>query len=182
MSRREEGDLGALLAGVRMLLLDFDGVFTDNRVIVSETGEESVVCCRADGIGISRVQALGIPCCVVSTELNPVVERRCAKLRIRCFSGVHSKVDVAASLSAEYQIPAANMLFVGNDVNDLGILRFVGFGVAVADAAPEVLQSAKLVLERRGGFGAVREICDLVVESRGDHGHGNYESFQSPTR
>ena len=159
-------ELQAVLRSVRLVLLDFDGVLTDNRVIVSESGEESVVCSRADGIGIARLRSLGIPCCVVSSEENAVVERRCEKLGVRCFRGVKSKVEVAAALGAELGVPPGEMLFVGNDVNDLDLLEFVGIGVAVADAVPEVLQAAGLVLESRGGFGAVREICDLVSVSK----------------
>lgn len=155
-----------LLRSVRLVLLDFDGVLTDNRVIVSESGEESVVCSRADGIGIARLRSHGIPCCVVSSEENAVVERRCEKLGVRCFRGVKSKVEVAATLGAELGVLPEEMLFVGNDVNDLDLLEFVGLGVAVADAVPEVLQVAGLVLESRGGFGAVREICDLVSVSK----------------
>ena len=151
------------MRSVRLVLLDFDGVLTDNRVIVSESGEESVVCSRADGIGIARLRSHGVPCCVVSSEENAVVERRCEKLGVRCFRGVKSKVEVAAVLGAELGVPPEEMLFVGNDVNDLDLLEFVGLGVAVADAVPEVLQVAGLVLESRGGFGAVREICDLVA-------------------
>jgi len=156
-------ELQDLLRSVRLVLLDFDGVLTDNRVIVSESGEESVVCSRADGIGIARLRSHGVPCCVVSSEENAVVERRCEKLGVRCFRGVKSKVEVAATLGAELGVPPEEMLFVGNDVNDLDLLEFVGLGVAVADAVPEVLQVAGLVLESRGGFGAVREICDLVA-------------------
>jgi len=151
------------LRSVRLVLLDFDGVLTDNRVIVSESGEESVVCSRADGIGIARLRELGIPCCVVSSEENAVVERRCEKLGVRCFRGVKSKVDVAEALGIELGVSPGEMLFVGNDVNDLDVLRFVGLGVAVADAVPEVQQVAGMVLECRGGLGAVREICDRIA-------------------
>jgi len=155
--------LAESLRSVRLVLLDFDGVLTDNRVIVSESGEESVVCSRADGIGIARLRSLGIPCCVVSSEENVVVERRCEKLGVRCFRGVKSKVDVAEALGAELGVSPGEMLFVGNDVNDLDVLRFVGLGVAVADAVPEVQQVAGVVLECRGGSGAVREICDRIA-------------------
>ena len=158
--------LAESLRSVRLVLLDFDGVLTDNRVIVSELGEESVVCSRADGIGIARLRSLGIPCCVVSSEENVVVERRCEKLGVRCFRGVKSKVDVAEALGAELGVSPGEMLFVGNDVNDLDVLRFVGLGVAVADAVPEVQQVAGIVLDRRGGFGAVREICDRIAAAK----------------
>lgn len=154
------------LRSVRLVLLDFDGVLTDNRVIVSESGEESVVCSRADGIGIARLRSLGIPCCVVSSEENAVVERRCEKLGVRCFRGVKSKVGVAEALGVELGVSPGEMLFVGNDVNDLDVLRFVGLGVAVADAVPEVQQVAGMVLDRRGGFGAVREICDRIAAAK----------------
>ena len=158
-------ELQDLLRSVRLVLLDFDGVLTDNRVIVSESGEESVVCSRADGIGIARLRSLGIPCCVVSSEENAVVKRRCEKLGVRCFSGVNSKVEVAEVLGAELGVSSGEMLFVGNDVNDLEVLEFVGLGVAVADAVPEVQKVAGLVLECRGGFGAVRELCDLIASA-----------------
>ncbi len=150
------------LRSVGLVVLDFDGVFTDNRVWVSETGEESVACWRGDGIGLRRLDEVGVPYVIVSTEANPVVARRAEKLRTRCVHGVDDKLAVVRDEAARAGVGLGAVAYVGNDVNDGSCLEAVGFPVVPADAWPEVVPLARWVLDRPGGQGCVRELCDAV--------------------
>jgi 3-deoxy-D-manno-octulosonate 8-phosphate phosphatase (KDO 8-P phosphatase) len=152
------------LRQVQLVAFDFDGVMTDNRVYVNERGEESVACSRFDGLGLSRLRALAIPTCIVSTEVNPVVARRAEKLKTDVTQGVEDKVAAVAAYAARHGATLARTVFVGNDINDLPVLRAVGIPIVVADAHPSVRGAAAYVTERAGGQGAVREICDMIAE------------------
>ncbi len=151
---------------VRMLVMDFDGVLSDNRVWTDETGKESIAANRSDGLGIEMLQqAGGVDIFVISREENPTVARRCEKLGIGYKKGVQSKGDALQQLLAERKISAEHVVFLGNDTNDLPCFRLVGCAVAVADSHPDVLQQADLRLSKRGGYGAVRELCDLILQT-----------------
>jgi N-acylneuraminate cytidylyltransferase len=151
---------------VKMLVMDFDGVLSDNRVWTDETGKESIAANRSDGLGIEMLrEAGGVEIFVISREENPTVARRCEKLGIGYKKGVQSKGDTLQQLLAERKIAAENVVFLGNDTNDLPCFPLVGYAVAVADAHPDVLQQADLRLSKRGGYGAVRELCDLILHT-----------------
>ena len=151
---------------LKLIIFDFDGVFTDNRVIVSDAGAESVICSRADGIGISKLKALKLDMMILSTERNHVVTHRAKKLGLVCFNGIDDKLKKLHELSSSQNVSFEDIAFVGNDINDLDCLRVVGFPVVVADAYPEVKAVARLVLKNNGGEGAVREFCDLVHQAK----------------
>jgi len=151
---------------IKAVIFDFDGVFTDNKVIVDEDGRESVICDRSDGWGISKLQKTGLPLLVVSTEKNPVVLKRCEKLCIPCVQGIDDKKGFLSAWLNEHEIDGKNVVFVGNDVNDTECLTAVGCGVVVADAHEDVKKIAKIVLKHNGGKGAVRELCDMVISGK----------------
>jgi N-acylneuraminate cytidylyltransferase len=140
---------------------------TDNRVTVSADGREAVVCDRGDGLGIERLRAAGVPMAVLSRERDPVVAARCAKLGLPVEQGLLDKVPRLLAWLAARGIDPAQAVYVGNDVNDLEAMAAVGCAVAPADAHPEALRRARLVLDRRGGAGAVRELADLILERQG---------------
>ena len=150
------------LQSVRLVIFDFDGVFTDNRVWVTETGAEAVACWRGDGIGLRRLEEIGVPYLIVSTELNAVVARRAEKLGARCLHGVDDKLSVVRAEAEALGLELGHVAYVGNDVNDAACLEAVGLPVVPADAWPEVVPLARWVLERRGGHGCVRELCDAL--------------------
>ena len=154
------------LSAIRLLVLDFDGVMTDNRALVDETGKEAVFVNRSDGWGIARLKEAGIRVAVISTEQNPVVAVRCHKLGIACFQDVDDKGEVLRELAADLDLQLNQTAFVGNDLNDLECFDLVGLSIAVQDAYPVVRELADLVLTRRGGDGAVREVCDLLLKQR----------------
>jgi YrbI family 3-deoxy-D-manno-octulosonate 8-phosphate phosphatase len=148
---------------IEMVVFDFDGVMTDNRVMVTENGGEAVYCHRGDGWGIARLREAGIPMMVLSTENNPVVAARCAKLRLPYYQGIGDKATYLAHFLQEQAVDPAHVVYLGNDVNDLGCLKMVGLPAVVADAHPAVMAIARLVLTHRGGQGAVRELCDRLL-------------------
>jgi len=148
---------------VGLLVLDFDGVMTDNRVWVNEDGAEQVVANRSDGLGLKMLQNAGIPVAVISMERNPVVAKRCEKLGIPCRTGIEDKAQTLKQLISEKNVATESIVYVGNDTNDLPCFPIVGCAVAVVDAHPEVLRQADLRLTKKGGHGAIRELCDLIL-------------------
>jgi 3-deoxy-D-manno-octulosonate 8-phosphate phosphatase (KDO 8-P phosphatase) len=149
-------------ADIKLLVLDFDGVLTDNRVLVDENGKEAAFCHRGDGYGIGLLKKMGLPVLVLSTEPNPIVVHRCKKLAIPCIHNCPDKLSAMKEIAQEYGVEAEQIAFVGNDLNDLEALQWVGWPIGVADAVPEVLAVARKVTEREGGDGAVREVCDWI--------------------
>lgn len=154
------------LSPIRLLVLDFDGVLTDNRVVVHQDGTESVTCDRGDGLGIERLLAAGVEIVVLSKETNPVVAARCRKLALPCSQGQDDKLPQLERMAADRGLAPAQVAFVGNDVNDLEAMAWCGVAIAVADAYPEVRAGADFVTRRPGGRGAVREVCDLLLAAR----------------
>jgi 3-deoxy-D-manno-octulosonate 8-phosphate phosphatase (KDO 8-P phosphatase) len=152
-------------SGIRLVVFDFDGVFTDNTVWCDESGGEWVRCWRSDGLGLEKLRQLAIPTWVLSTEAHPTVAKRCAKLRVPCRHGLSDKAAELVKLAGETGIDPRDMVYVGNDINDAGCLRLVGTPIVVQDAHPDVLPAARYRTRRPGGFGAVREVCDWISAS-----------------
>ncbi len=151
---------------IRAVIFDFDGVMTDNAVYVDQNGVESVRCSRGDGMGIGRLRAVGVFCAVLSKEQNPVVAARCKKLGIPCRQGVDDKLPALIAWMAELGFAQADVAYVGNDVNDLECLGWAGTAIAVADSEPEILAATRIHTVRSGGHGAVRDICEWIIEAR----------------
>ncbi len=154
-------ELEKLIRQIKLVVFDFDGVFTDNTVYVSEDGKESVRCWRSDGIGLRKLDKLGIASAIISTEANNVVVERSKKLRIRCIHNCSDKLKALNELAEELNVKLSEITFVGNDINDNSVLREVALPIVVADAHEDVVPLARLKTSRKGGYGAVREICDL---------------------
>ena len=163
---RDQKMLAERLRGIQLIVWDFDGVFTDNKVIVSESGEESAVCNRSDGVGLSRIFRLGIDSLILSTEENPIVRYRAEKLGLKVIHGVRDKTATLSEVLSASSLSRENVCFVGNDLNDMDVMKFVGLSIAPADAFGEIRRVADFVLSSPGGQYAVREICDLLYELR----------------
>ncbi len=155
-----------LLASVQLVAFDFDGVFTDNTVYVSQEGIESVRCWRSDGLGLARLRDVGVTAFIISTEMNPVVIVRANKLKMPCKRGVADKAAAILETCKELDIDPANTMFVGNDINDIPAFKTVGIPVAVFDAYPEVSPHVLYRTRKPGGLGAVREVCDLIFHAK----------------
>ena len=154
------------LQRIRLIVFDFDGVFTDNGVLVGEDGAEFVLCNRADGLGVTHLRRQGVECMVLSTETNAVVSKRCEKLKLEYCQGISDKWPALKEILKEKRIDPADVAYVGNDINDLDCMKNVGVAICVADAYPEVKSAAHFVTSRPGGKGAVREICDLIMRAK----------------
>jgi 3-deoxy-D-manno-octulosonate 8-phosphate phosphatase (KDO 8-P phosphatase) len=155
-------DVQPLLARIRLAVFDFDGVFTDNHVVVDERGEESVRCCRADGFGLRRLREVGVDALILSTERVQIAAARAQKLEVACRHGLGDKLAALQEEAKRRGVALADTAYVGNDINDAECLAAVGLPVVPADAWPEVAGLARWTLERRGGEGCVREFCDAV--------------------
>jgi N-acylneuraminate cytidylyltransferase len=151
---------------IEMVVFDFDGVMTDNRVWVDENGHEQVAANRSDSEGLAQMRKAGVKAMVLSKETNPVVAARCRKLDLPMLQGINDKATVLRNYLKEQQVDPHHVVYLGNDTNDLPCFEVVGCAVAVADSQPVVLRQADLVLSRSGGHGAVRELCDMITGRR----------------
>ena len=151
------------LQRMKFLVLDFDGVLTDNLVIIDQDGKESVTCSREDGMGIELLKGTGIEIMVISRERNPVVKRRCEKLGIECIHGVESKLELFRKEVEKRGKSMTETCYVGNDVNDNECIEAAGIGIAVNDAHYRTKAVADHVTERKGVKGGVREIIVLML-------------------
>ena len=149
---------------VSLLVLDFDGTLTDDRVWVREDGIELVAANRGDGMGIGLLKKAGVDVIVISKERNPVVTARCKKLNIPVVQGVDDKPTVLMQYLKEKAIPVEEVVYLGNDINDVPVFPLVAYGVVVADAYQQARNQADRILTKNGGHGAVRELCDLILE------------------
>ncbi len=154
------------LSGIRAVVMDFDGVHTDDRVLVGLDGSEFVTCSRSDGMGLELLRKAGFDLLILSKEQNPVVRARAAKLKIDVQHGLETKLANLEAWCRAKRLDLAEVAYVGNDINDLECLRAAGVSVAPADAHPAVLKEAAVVLNRNGGFGALRELADMLLNVR----------------
>ncbi|MBT2483394.1 MULTISPECIES: acylneuraminate cytidylyltransferase [unclassified Microbacterium] len=150
---------------VRAVVTDFDGVHTDDTAIIDADGGERVRVSREDGMGVALLRRAGVPMLILSTEVNSVVRARADKLRVPVLHGIDDKEAALRAWAREHDLDLGDVAYLGNDVNDLPALRIVGWPIAVANAHPLVLEEARVVLRRRGGEGAVRELIERVLSS-----------------
>jgi YrbI family 3-deoxy-D-manno-octulosonate 8-phosphate phosphatase len=141
-----------------LFVYDFDGVLTDNRVYVSEDGNESVCCNRSDGLAIKTIKEMGITQMIISTETNKIVSARAAKLDIPVMQGVEDKKEALLEYCDKLSVNLKETLYIGNDINDLEAMLTVGFPVCPKDAYPEIKKIAKLVIPVSGGYGVIRKL------------------------
>lgn len=146
-----------------LVVMDFDGVMTDDRVYVNELGQEMVACSRSDGMGIGLLKKAGIKIIVISSEKNPVVARRCEKLGIEVYHGIADKAKVLKDYMEENSIQADETIFVGNDINDIDCFPLVRCAAVPADANDKAKVFADIILSHNGGFGAVRELSEMIL-------------------
>jgi len=142
----------------KLLVTDFDGCLTDDRVILNESGQESVILNRKDGLAVGSFAKLGIPLLILSTEKNPVVAKRAEKLKVPYIQGATDKFSEIKSYLNEKQIDLLDVWYVGNDINDLEVMTHVGLSICPNDAVAEVLSIAQWVLKTKGGAGVLAEI------------------------
>jgi N-acylneuraminate cytidylyltransferase len=157
----------ALPQKIELVICDFDGVITDNKVWTDQDGREMVAAYRSDSPRIRELRERGIEVMILSSEPNTVVAARAKKMGVEAIHGVglQDKGRVMRDVLAQKNIPAEHVIYIGNDLNDLPCFEVAGWAVAVADAFPEVIRAADHVLTRAGGQGALRELCDLILKN-----------------
>ncbi len=156
------------LKEIRLLLLDVDGVMTDGRIVFDSNGVETKFFNVKDGHGIKMVQRAGIEVGIISGRKSQVVANRAAELGIaRLFQGALDKLGPYQEILAATGLDDSQVAFMGDDIIDIPVLRRVGFAAAPADAVEDVLPHVHFVAKNRGGWGAVREVCDLLLKAQG---------------
>ncbi|MBE0670753.1 MAG: acylneuraminate cytidylyltransferase [Anaerolineales bacterium] len=157
---------------IKMVICDFDGVVTDNLVITDQDGKESVVASRSDSMHIKKLREMGVEVMILSSEPNPVVAARAKKMGVEAIHnvGMQDKGRVMREVLEQKNVKAENVVYVGNDLNDLPCFEVAGWSVAVADAYPEVIRAADYVLTKPGGHGAIRELCEIILKQLGHKG------------
>ncbi len=159
-----ETELDKKLKEIKLVFSDFDGVMTDNRVLIDETGKESVFVSRADGQAIHILRSLGIDLVIMSTETNSVVTRRAEKLKVECVQAVSNKGECLKEYCNRKSIPLQKVAYVGNDVNDYEAMCLAGVKIAPKDAYEVVIKIADYVTDTKGGYGVIREIAEKIQD------------------
>lgn len=150
---------------IKALITDFDGVHTDDRVIVNQDGSEAVRCSRSDGMGIDMLRQCGLKMLILSREQNPVVKSRAAKLQMDVLHHIRDKLPALDAWRTEHRLEWAEIAYVGNDINDLDCMKVCGMSFAPSDAHPEAKAISTMVLERSGGSGALRELSEYLISN-----------------
>ena len=147
-----------------LIVYDFDGVMTDNKVYVDQSGREMVQVNRSDGLGVSEIKKLGIEQIIISTEKNSVVSARASKLSIPCLQGIENKKDVLINYCKKNDINLKNIAYVGNDINDKEAMEIVGYSFCPADAHNSIKELSNYTLKVKGGEGVVRKLYEILKE------------------
>ena len=155
------------LSKVRAIIFDFDGIFTTNSVFLGVDGREFVECSRYDGYGLKKLSLIGTKMVIISSEKVPIVHTRAKKLGIESIAPVEEKLAVAKSWLKKNTILLSQTAFIGNDINDLDLLKAVGYPFCPSDAHPDVLEFA-YILKQAGGRGVVRELCDMITRAKAE--------------
>lgn len=151
---------------IDLVVYDFDGVMTDNRVIIFQDGTEAVIVNRADGLGVGLIRLLGIPQLILTTETNSVARARAVKLGLKIIASCRDKKSTLKKYCLQNRFNLKKVLYVGNDINDLEVMKIVGYPVAPAKAHREIIKISRLITKLKGGEGVVRELADLIMQKK----------------
>lgn len=150
---------------ISLIAYDFDGVMTDNKVILREDGLESVVVNRSDGLAIGIIKGLGIMQLIISKEKNKVVVQRAKKLKIPVLHGIDDKKTALEDYCKKYSIHLDAVIYVGNDINDIDVMKAVGYPMCPADAYDEVKAISKYIIPVNGGNGVIRNLLNYIFKT-----------------
>jgi YrbI family 3-deoxy-D-manno-octulosonate 8-phosphate phosphatase len=153
---------------LELIVYDFDGVMTDNKVYVDQNGNETVQVNRGDGLGVAEIKKMGIQQIIISTEKNTVVSSRATKLGIPCLQGIENKKTALIDYCKENDIDLKNVAYVGNDINDNDVMGNVGITFCPADAHDSIKAISDHALKTKGGQGVIRELFDLITRKTGE--------------
>ncbi len=147
---------------IKTIFYDFDGVMTNNKVLVSQDGSESVFVNRSDGLAISYFKKLGINQLIISTETNAVVTQRANKLDIDVYQGVENKLETVKSLMKKLNLKNQDVAYVGNDLNDLEVMSFLQHSFCPIDSHPKILCTSKEIIDCKGGNGVIMALYNCL--------------------
>ena len=160
--------LMAKLKNIKLVITDIDGVMTDACFYYNADGDFLKKFNTRDGMGITLLQTIGIKVAITTGEMNQIVEQRAEKLRITdIFMGIQDKAIALDELCHKYSLKPEQVVYIGDDINDVGIMKKAGVAVAVSDALPEVKVAADYITDAPGGGGAVREVANLILKAKG---------------
>ena len=160
-----------MIRQIRLLILDVDGVMTDGSVIIDDLGNETKHFDVKDGHGIKLLMRYGIEVVFLTGRTSQVVEHRAGDLGVtEYYQGAINKVETLQAILEKKGIPERCVAYVGDDLIDIPVLKRVGFSVAVADACKEARETASYVTKNKGGKGAVREVCEIILKAQGKWG------------
>ena len=160
-------DLTPEIDKIKLVIYDFDGVMTNNKVYIDQNGNEMVQINRADGLGIAEIKKLGIKQIIVSTEQNPVVSARAIKINIPCLQGIEDKKETLIDYCLKNNIDLNNVAYIGNDINDKDAMEMAGLTLCPSDAHKSIKEISDHILKAKGGNGVVRELLDLLIQQKG---------------
>ena len=151
---------------IELIVMDFDGIFTDDYVIQDQNGKESIIFSRKDGYAVKQLKENGFQILVLSSEKNSVVKKRAEKLGLRVKHGVESKIKFLKKFLSSNNYNKKNVIYIGNDINDLECMEYVGFPVTVSDAVEKIKKISNIILMHKGGKGAIRELSDIILDKK----------------
>ncbi len=161
-------DIKEKLKKIKLLILDVDGVMTDGRIIMDNEGRELKNFDVRDGHGIKLLQRYNIKVAILTGRNSKVVEHRARDLEIEeVYQGAFNKKEIFEKILNKHNLTAESVACIGDDIVDIPVLRAVGFSVAVADALAVVKKQVHFISAFRGGRGAVREICEMILQAQG---------------
>lgn len=147
---------------IDLIVYDFDGVMTNNSVLLSEDGIESVIVNRSDGLAVEILKSKGIRQLILSTERNKIVRARALKLGIQVLQGIDDKKTILLDYCKRNSVDPNKVVYIGNDRNDVPVMAIVGYPMAPQDAYPEAKKMAKFIIPVAGGSGVVRELLNFI--------------------
>ncbi len=149
---------------LNLIVYDFDGVMTNNKVYINQNGDETVMVSRGDGLGIQEIKKLGIKQIILSTETNPVVSKRANKLGINCLQGIENKKEELSLYCRERKVDLKCVGYIGNDINDADVMKIVGYTFCPSDAHKDIQTISNHIFNSKGGDGVIRELFDFLIE------------------
>lgn len=171
-------DVETKASQIRLLICDVDGVFSDGRIYLANSGEEIKAFHTRDGYGIKALRQAGIEVAIITGRRSEIVEKRMQSLTVQhIFQGQENKIPAYQQLKQQLNLQDAQIAYIGDDLSDWAVMQHVGLSVAVADAHPVLRRHATLTTSLPGGFGAVRELCDLLLLSQ--HKFGDFAGSSS---
>lgn len=152
---------------IRLAIFDIDGVLTDGRLYLLDDGQNLKAFHCHDGLGIKLLAKTGISTAVITSHRSTLIDKRMAQLQVaHVYQGIENKITAYEDLVAKLNVKDDEVAYMGDDLPDIAIIRRVGFGVAVANAVDMVKQFARYTTQRNGGEGAVREVCELIMQAQ----------------